>query len=185
MVDLMTTALKEAYARASDVIVLSTLEFRVPTNSGSTVLRLVRDYGTLLEVGDPDIYGHMLTLEPDAPLNAGESVRFIACMFDFELPEQKDGPLPSINIAFDNAARLLAPEFDALVELGLPIEVTYREYRADDTTAPAFQFGGMVLNSVKSSVARVEGVAEFVNLVNDNFPGVYYQPEHFPGLVRQ
>lgn len=183
MDELWSDAVQEAYAHARDDVVLPTLEIRVE-KPGDTVaaLRMVRDRGTLLVPGDPDVYGHVLRLEADAPLDAGKDVEFVGTMFDFELPEQKDGPLPSIAIGIDNVARFLSVHIDEAVAGRKPIEVTYREYLASDPQTVQFKVGGMGLNSVKSTLARVEGAAEFVNLVNANFPNRVYEPDEFPGL---
>jgi hypothetical protein len=186
--EIWSLALQEAYASApSDVIILYTLELRHPsfvdTQGNLSPIRLVRDFGVLLEEGDPDIYGYELTLEGDAPANAGQTVKFVSCMFDFELPSQQEGSLPTIEIIIDNVTKEVGKYLDSVVELDSNIEITYREYIINDLEVPQFILNGMSIQSIDSTVTRVTATASFADLINRNFPGKLYRPEEFRGLI--
>jgi hypothetical protein len=184
--DIWSEALAEAYASAPpEEVILHTLELRHPSfteNGVVTPVRVVRDFGELLEEGDPDLFGHLLTLELDAPSDPGQTVRFLACMFDVSLPGQTEGKLPEVEITLDNVTRQVSKYLDAATEEQVPVELTYREYLASDKTAPQFILNGLTLSRVKSNVLRVTGTASFVDLVNKSFPGKVYRPEEFRGL---
>lgn len=184
---LWSEALEEAYAsNPSDEVILHTLEFRHPSfvddEGEPTAVRVVMDPGELLEAGDPDIYGLELTLEADAPMNAGETVKFVSCMFDFSLPGQPDGALPEVEVSLDNVTREISAYLDAAVGERATLELTYREYLASDRTQPQFLINGLSLSRVRSNVFRVVGTASFVDLLNKSFPAKLYRPNEFRGL---
>lgn len=183
MSDPWSDALAEAYASAplADII-LATIELRHP--SFDSPLRLVADTGQILSLDPEPVFGHMLTLEADAPENGGESVQFFACGFDFSLPDQQEGQLPSVNVAIDNVAYLLTPELDKLVGVRAKLALTYREYLASDPTTPQFILNGLTMSNVASNLTRVSGQASFADLINRSFPGVVYRAKDFPGLVQ-
>lgn len=186
--DIWEQALQEAYASAPvEETILYTLELRHPSflndDDVVTPIRLVRDYGILLEEGDPDVYGWNLFLESDAPVNGGEEVRFYSLMFDFELPAQQEGSLPTIDIQIDNVTRELSQYLDEAVKLDSPIELTYREYLLSTKEEPQFVLNGMTIQTVKSTVFNVTISASFADLINRNFPGKIYRPEEFRGLI--
>lgn len=181
-------AIQEALASAPlNEIVLCTLELSHSSflNEQGEIepIRVVRDDGVLLQEGDPDIYGFELKLENDAGTNPGEYVKFVACMFDFELPAQQEGSLPTVEIKIDNVTRLVSKYLDAAVELNEPVIVVYREYLNTDLATPQFILGGMSITSVKSTVFGVTATASFADLVNRNFPGKVYSPKEFRGLA--
>jgi hypothetical protein len=186
MDDLWSEAIKEAYTRApSSEVILHTIELR---HSGlSAPIRLVRDHGTLIASDSPpdpttDIYGHMLTLEVDAPVDAGASVLFQAVMFDFFLPGQQDTP-PSVNVSFDNIMREISEQLDSLIGYREPIELTYREYLDSDHTQPQFILPGLTIAKVDSDLHRSVATATFHEVINKNFPGILYRVEDYPGLA--
>lgn len=186
--DIWSEAIQEAYASApTDEIILSTIELRHPSfiNQDGDVqpIRVVQDYGELIEEGDPDIYGWKLFLESDAPANPGEEVIFVSMMFSFELPPQQEGSLPTIEITLDNVTREVSKYLDEAVNLDEEIEVTYREYLLSDKSEPQFVLPGMTINTVVSNVQKVTASASFADLINRNFPGKLYRPEEFRGLI--
>jgi len=187
--DIWGQAIQEAYASAPlEEVILYTLELRHPSfvNEDDVVqpIRLVRDYGELLEEGEPDIYGWNLTLENEAPLNGGELVKFVSMMFDFELPAQQEGSLPSIEIKIDNITREVSKYLDDSVELNSPIELTYREFLMTEPNEPQFVLNGMTIQSVKSNITSVTATASFADFVNRNFPSKLYRPQDFRGLIK-
>lgn len=175
-------ALAEAYASASsDDVILHTIEIRHPTFD--TPARMVCDFGELLDDGEPRIFGHMLTLEDDAPADAGESVMFIACMFEFALPTQQEGSLPEIDLSFDNVTQMVSDRLDAAVLERAPVEVTYREYLASDVTRPVSVLTGLTISRTKADASRVTAKASFPTLINSNYPGKLYRAHEFRGLT--
>lgn len=185
MVDL-SEAIKEVMATtpATDVI-LRTLEFRHVSFTGGPV-RLVSDHGYFLYAATPnDIYGHRLTLESTASANASETVDFVACMFNFQDPDQKENELPSLNIEIDNIMFEVSQYFDSAIEHLEPMEVTYRVYLESDPTNPQTWVTGLTVNSVKSNISKVIIVAEFSDFVNKNFPGILYTSQEYQTLAQQ
>lgn len=60
-------------------------------------------------VGDDMVFG----IEATAPRDAGAMVTFIACPFQADYPEQRDGQPPSTKIKIDNVNRELVPQIRA------------------------------------------------------------------------
>lgn len=185
-------ALQEAYAAApAGEVILETLELRHPTfvdeNDVLRPIRLVRDYGSLLEedsgfLGD-DVYGHILTLEANAPANPSTAVTFYSVMFDLKLPEQNEATIAGLQLTIDNATKIVSKYLDQAVSIRAPVEVTYREYLASDPSAPQLVIGNLTVRSFKSTPFSVSGTAEFADLINKKFPNKVYRPEDFPGLA--
>lgn len=188
--DIYSEALEEAYAAApASAVILSTIELRHSTftdeNDNPIAIRMVQDPGNLIEARDdgPDIRGHYLTLEDNAPLNPGESVLFQSVMFEFTLPGQSDGKVEGMQISFDNVTRIIAPYLDKAVKVKATMELIYREYLVDDVTIPQLIIPNLSIKSVTSNIFRVVGQADFLDLINEKFPDKEYRPEEFPGLI--
>jgi hypothetical protein len=188
MVANLSLALAEAYASApASEVVLSTLELR--HSSFDVPARIVRDYGTLQgsnldsEGVSYDIYGHLLTLEDTAPINASETVLFQACMFDFTFMEQRDGQLPELTISIDNVTHLLGSALDEASLSNEAIALTYREYLSSDFSFPDYVLNGLTLKQVTAKMFRIEGSAGFFDIVNRNFSNRIYDLATYPGLV--
>lgn len=182
--DIWSAALQEAYASAPvSEVILHTLELRHPSFV-ETAVRVVLDYGDQYVIGGELLDGHYLTLENDAPIQSGQTVFFQSCMFSMDLPEQKEGSLPSIEIELDNVTRQIMGYLDAAIGTKAPMELTYREYLSSDKTMPQFILGGLSMKEVKSNLGKVTGTAQFSDLVNKNFPGKIYRPGEFQGLVQ-
>ena len=184
MIDPWSDAIAEAYASAPlDDVPLSTLELRHP--SLVKPIRIVADLGEILDDNDGDIiFGHKLKLEADAAMNPGEVVEFIACGFGFNLPDQQEGQLPSVQVTVDNVAYLITPQLDDLIGIRAALEITYREYLASDPDTPQFILNGLTMTNIGSNLTQLTGTASFADLVNRNFPGKVYRPMEYPGLVR-
>ena len=65
-------------------------------------------------------------LEDGAPLDAGETVRFVALAFELELPPVDAAPVPEIAVTLDNVSREIVRHLDAAATSLERIEVTYR-----------------------------------------------------------
>ena len=176
-------AIEEAYASApNDEVILHTLELRHPAFSAP--VRVVRDHGVVIVPGDPDIYGHILTLEAGAPVDPSTAVNFVGCMFDFDIPAQEEGKIPEVQVSLDNVTQEIQCELDEAVKQRSPLHLTYREYLLSNVTQPQFILGGLSIKSVRSDVFRVVGSASFTDLVNSSFPKKTYTPNDFQGLRR-
>lgn len=191
MDDLWTEALAEAYSAAPEsAIVLPTIELThssfVDDENNPIAIRMVRDPGQLIEASDtgPDIRGHMLTLEDDAPFQPGQSVIFQSVMFDFDLPEQSDSKVTGMSISFDNVTKIINPYMDKAVKERSPMQLIYREYLADDPTTPQLVIRNLSIKKVSSDIFKVQADADFMNFINTKFPNKEYRPEEYQGLAQ-
>ena len=123
-------AIREAYASApADTVILHTLELRHPAfvddDGEPTAIRVVRDHADL-----------NARLETDAPLDAGQRVRFVALGFELELPPVDTAPVPEIAVTLDNVSREIVRHLDEAATSLERIEVTYRPYLSTDLEGP-------------------------------------------------
>lgn len=177
--ELWTEAAEEAYASApDDEVVLFTLEFRHSTfeddEGDPTAIRVVINTENLVT-----------TLEPEAPMNGGEEVEFIACHFGCVPPASDSDKIPEIDIWIDNVSRELSKHLEAASLSREPIEMSYREFLASDSSGPQYVIHGMTLREVTADVHRCSGKAAFYDLMNRAWLSDVYRPEDFPGLMRQ
>ena len=174
----LSEAIKEAYASSpSDVVILHTLELRHPNfmddDGKPMAIRLVRDNQDL-----------NATLEAGAPLDAGQTVTFIAMGFDLTLPPVDTIPVPEITITIDNVSGRLMPYLDKAIDSGDKIEVTYRPYLSNDTSCPHMVPPiTLVLSDVEANVMRVTGRARLLDVGNKRFPSKNYNAKCFPNLT--
>ncbi len=169
----LSAAIKEAYASApSDVVILHTLELRHP--SFDTPVRVVNDHADLLA-----------TLEADAPVDAGQEVRFSRFAFRLTLPEAATVGMPEVEIEIDNLAPEIIGYLDAAAQTNELIEVTYRAYLSNDLSAPQNQPPlTLVLHDCHADVFVVRARASFGDYANRRFPSEMYTAERFPGLTK-
>jgi hypothetical protein len=187
----ISEALKEAYSNASsDDVTLETLEIHHSTildeNNQPTAIRIVRDYGVKIDElpnGQP-VYGQMLTLESDAPLNAGQSVQFISCPFDFDFPGQEEGRIPELNIRIENVTRLVSQYLDNMIATRESVSIIFRSYLLSDLSQPQYVLDGFKIQTVASDAFSVTATARYEDLITKGFPSIFYTPERFPGLVQ-
>lgn len=181
--DIWSEALQEAYASApTEEVILHTLELR-HVSFGSDAVRVVQDTGKYHpELGD-DIYGHYMTLESNAPMDAGESVFFSACMIDMTIPEQREGSLPTIEIQLDNVTKTIMGYLDNAINVRAPMDLSYREYLYSDLTTPQFVMHGLSIKNVKANLTRVVATASFADLNGKSFPKKLYRPSEFRSLA--
>jgi len=175
----LSEAIKEAYASApSDQIILHTLELRHPAfldeSGSSTAIRVVRDHLDLIA-----------RLEDSAPIQGGETVRFVAMGFELDLPPVDTMPVPEISVTLDNVSREIVRHLDAAAESQSVIEVTYRPYLSSDLEGPQMDPPiHLVLTEVEADIFRVTGRARMLDIGNKAFPGLIYSAKSFPGLTR-
>ena len=171
-------AIREAYASApADTVILHTLELRHPAfddDGRPTAVRVVRDHADLTA-----------RLEADAPLDAGETVRFVALAFDLELPPVDSAPVPEIAVTLDNVSREIVRHLDAAATSLERIEVTYRPYLSTDLEGPQMDPPiTLTLTEVEVDVFRAAGRARMLDIGNKAFPAETYTAKRFPGLTR-
>ena len=165
-------AIKEAYASAPAAeVILHTLEFRHA--SFDAPVRVVLNHTDLTA-----------TLEADAPTDGGSAVTFLACAFDFRLPDVQKSGTPEIEISVDNVSGDLLAYLDAAAQSPTMIEVTYRPYLASDTSAPQMDPPlTLVVRTISCDIFRITCRAGYGDLSNRKFPGETYDADRFPGLV--
>lgn len=186
MSDPWSAAIEEAYAsNPSDQIILATLELNHPLFLNEQGLnepvRVVNDFG--VDIGREDgaygredgAYGHMLKIED------GTTVPFIACAFDFTMPEASVGKLPEIEVSVDGVPSLLIEDLNAAVTVRSNIDLLYREYIFG---IPDIQFRlpGLVMKRVKTTLNRTTGSASFADLMGISFPKKLYRPKEYRSL---
>lgn len=177
--DTLSQALREAYASApSDLVILHTLELRHPSfvddDGNPTAIRVVRDNTNL-----------NAKLENTAPINAGETVLFVAMGFELELPSIDTAPVPEISVTLDNVTREIVKHLDGAAESQDKIEVTYRPYLSDDLNGPQMDPPmTLVLTEVSADTSRVTGRARMLDVGNKAYPSQTYTAKRFPGLTR-
>ena len=172
-------AIREAYASApADTVILHTLELRHPAfaddDGRPTAVRVVRDHADLTA-----------RLEAGAPLDAGETVRFVALAFELELPPVDTAPVPEISVTLDNVSREIVRHLDAAATSLERIEVTYRPYLSTDLEGPQMDPPiTLTMTEVEVDVFRATGRARMLDIGNRAFPAETYTAKRFPGLTR-
>lgn len=183
-----TEAIKEAMALAdAEDVILETIEFRHPSivdaGGNPSGLRFVNDYGSLVSGTDDDRVVN-LTLEADAPIDAGRSVAFVACAFTLTPAGQEQGGKPTLQIEMDGIAAAISDQLDGMVDsAAAPIAVTYRLYLASKPEAPQAVSPHATVNSVSCTLTRVSAEAGYPDTINRTFPGKLYRPDEYPSLA--
>lgn len=170
------------FSDSPEMVALDTLELRHPAFVGSdgvtpAAARVVNDAEPL-----------RVTLEGDAPMNAGEEVTFTECRFEMTLPESASPGLPSCQVSVENIGQLLMDPIERAVKIPKPVEVTYRQVLAPkDSSLPGeigAIFDGMTLRRINATALRITGMAGFEDDLNTPFGREKITPQEFPGLVR-
>jgi len=172
-------ALQEAYASArQDVVIFDTLELRhskfVDDSGLPTAIRVV--------LGWEDIQAR---LEPEAPLDPGAWVNFVAGAFKFALPGFEENQIPRLKITLDGVSREVVKHIEVAMRHPEPIDVTYRPYLSSDLGKPQMRPPvHMTLARVTVDAFQVTGVATLTDVHNWPFPSEKYLASRFPGLAR-
>lgn len=165
-------AQREAYAAApTDTVLVDTLEFVHP--SFSQPLRVVNDRQSLTA-----------TLEPDAPVNAGEDVTFAAFAFRLEPPEVGDGAAAELTITIDNVSTEIGRYMAAATLGNEPVRVIYRACIVKENEVELGARWEMSLVRAKANNFSVEATASFGDVINAAFPTEDYNATDFPGLAQ-
>jgi len=133
-------------------------------------------------VGDDLVFG----IEAGAARDGGAMVNFIACPFQADYPEQREGQPPSTTISIDNVSRELVPQIRAALGVRQYIQVLYREYLGSDLTEPAYGPVEFELRNVKMTGTTLSGLVMVKNLQNKRFPRLTknYDYNQFPSLLK-
>lgn len=124
-------------------------------------------------------------LEQDAPVDGGDTVRFVALPIGIQLPEESDSAAaPSIEVWIDGVSSTVAGELDACVETLDPIRMIVRVYASDDLTGPA-QLPPLVMDVVDVALdeTRVTVAAAYSDPANRAFPAKTYSQAEYAGLA--
>ena len=170
-------AMAEALQYGTSDAVLLTLALYHPS--------FVDDFGNQVAVYAVNDYRDLLaTVEDDAPLDAGQEVRFVAVPMRVVMPEESDeNRLPEVTIEVGNATRELTPYLRAAAQSMDLVTVIARTYLASDTSAPhELPPLRLSLRGATANGQAVQARAGYGDLVNVPFPRVLYTPEEFPGL---
>ncbi|MGH6887995.1 MAG: DUF1833 family protein [Rhizomicrobium sp.] len=124
------------------------------------------------------------TLEEGAPLNGGETVTFAASRFDLVKPDSPETGLPQAQIAVANVMREVSPWLSLAVSSVAPVELSLRQFLADDLTEPCFVMHGLTFDNATSNIRRVTATCGFGDLLNMPCPVDRYTVENSPGLNR-
>lgn len=167
-------ALLEAYASCPPSSrIYFTLE--IWQSSFDVPARIIANVGDDMDLG----------IEAGATFNAGEMATFIACPFQADPPEQREGQAPTSKVKIDNVNRELMPKIRAALSVREYITVTYREYLASDLSEPAYGPVEFKLKDVQVVGASMTGTAMVGNLQNKRFPAQMcnYSYIKFPSLL--
>lgn len=185
MADVWDDAIAEARASASvDQFELEAVEIRHPAwvdeNDLPAALRLVldnRDWNLLHE--------------PEAPLNAGQTVTYVSTAMRIIRPEQTEGQIGTVGLAFDFVSRAVLPWIDEALSIRADGQLTLRSWLAgrnmstgDYTVSgpPREILKGLIVRKITASATSIELSASFKDLVNIGFPRRLFEPSEFPGL---
>ena len=174
-----SVALAEAYAHAKaaepELITLALYHPTFADDAGAeTAIYIVNDFSPLTA-----------TLEADAPLHAGQAVKFEAVPFKFVRPEESDSAAPAeITVEIENASKEIQRHFEHARESDSPVRVMVRTYLPSNTSAPhESPVPTFILKTVEVSMATISAKAGFGNLINERFPKRDYTRDSNPGLV--
>lgn len=171
----MSQAIKEAYARAGSTTVHKiALELR--HTSWPVPARMI-DHAT-------DV---TLTLEPGAPVGAGQSVVFVGTGMEANEPELGAEPTAEMTITIDGVAGGMQALLEATSDSPSPIQVTIRAVALDtdnDAVVGVLTPYHLQVKSAAIDMTTVRLTMGRVAPVNMKFPRVKYSPETYPQLYR-
>lgn len=174
----MTEALKEAYATApADDVAIACLELAHPS--------------FVNEAGQPDSAWATpnevpidATLEPDAPVRPGETVRFTSVAFRLKMAPIDTTAKPQLQLQIDNVSRFLIPQLDRAAADYRPITLRVRTYLESDLSIPQkLPVPAFTLSDVKANLLTCVCTARIDMDFGGAFPKRTYTAEEFPALV--
>ena len=185
MADIWDAAIAEARASASvDQFELETIEMLHPAFVSDDDLpdsiRLVLDN----QEWD-------LQLEPSAPLNGGHQVRFDPAAMRIVRPEQAEGQIGEVRLAFDFVAREVLPWIDGALSIRADGRLIMRTWLASlnratgaysVTGGPLEVLTGLTVREIRATASSIELTAAFKDMVNVGWPRRLFTQDEFPGL---
>lgn len=185
MADIWDAALAEARASASiDQFELEGIEITHPAWVGDDELP-----GALRMVLDERDWS--LKLENDAPLHAGQTVPFIATAMRLVRPQQAEGQIGEVTLAFDFVGRTVLPWIDQALSIRADGRLILRTWLASRnnltgewsvTGAPLEKLAGLTVREIHATATAIELTAAFKDLINVGFPRRRFVQDDFPGL---
>jgi hypothetical protein len=89
-----------------------------------------------------------------------------------------------MSLAVGNVMRELSPWMAKAVSSVAPVQLSLRQFLADDLTEPCFVMNSLTFNSAQANARRVTATAGIDDLLNYATPRDIYTPENSPGLAR-
>jgi hypothetical protein len=124
------------------------------------------------------------TLEATAPYNAGETVSFLNAVFDFSRPEGGVKGRQDLTCTIKGASVDIVEQLELQANANRePIMIRWRAFRSDDLSAPVGDVLSMPVINPKVKADTVTFTGEFADLINKQFPSIFYKTETHPGLV--
>lgn len=121
----------------------------------------------------------------DAALETGATVTFKPFPFAVILPNVDGAGQQDMQITLTNADQAVADAVRAAhQDPTTNIEATYREFLGSEMGAPQSAPIRLVFDAIQITEEAVTGTAGRSDVLNRRFPGVWYDPQHFPGLDR-
>jgi hypothetical protein len=170
-------ALEEAYASApQDVIIIDTLE--VYHRTFDEPIRIARWPVTGPE---PEIFN--FKLENNAPVNAGQTVKFIGFPFDIKPPDQSTDSIGTFEIRIDGVDDRIDEYMENAAVDGGVLTATYRTFILGlESSGPASRWTGLELEN-----PHIEGMAFVIDAAVLKWAirpyGRLYTAMEYPGLV--
>ena len=157
------TSLNIVYASAPSAdILIPTLEFN---NEAAGVIRLAQSFNDLT-----------------ATTELAETVTFIQSSWGVSLPNKDATGQQTLQFQICNVTGEAQRFIDDCMASGKPTSVIYREFYADDLSAPATVPIKMTLRGGSAEGITVGIEAGYFDLLNVGWPRFRYTPEFAPGL---
>ena len=156
-----TLSVTYASAPSADLLI-PTLEFK---NEEAGVIRLAQSFNDLT-----------------ATTELAETVTFIQSAWEVSLPNKDATGQQTLQFQICNVTGEAQRFIDTCLESGKPTSVIYREFYADDLSAPATVPIKMTLRGGSAEGVTVGIEAGYFDLLNVGWPRFRYTPEFAPGL---
>lgn len=185
MADIWDAAIEEGRASASvDQFELEAVEIHHPAWVGGdglpAALRLVLD-------NQEWNFQH----EATAPLNPGQTVPYVPTAMRIVRPEQAEGQIGEVTLAFDFVSRAVLPWIDEALSIRADGQLILRSWIASrNMTTGAYSVSGppkevlkgLIVRKISANATTIQLTASFKDLVNVGFPRRLFEPSDFPGL---
>ncbi|MHB2265804.1 DUF1833 family protein [Aliihoeflea sp. PC F10.4] len=132
-----------------------------------------------------------LQLEPDAPLKGGQVTAFEPAAMRIVRPDQAEGQIGEVRLAFDFVGREVLPWIDEALSIRADGRLILRSWLANhnaDTGAWSVHGGplevlrGLTVREIYATASTIELTAAFKDLINVGFPRRRFIQDDFPGL---